>query len=67
MSEIPAPLSLNPGQYGNVGVVLCGVSYQGQVSVAGNIAQIEDGAHYFFPRAQIRASRVGETFTFERL
>ena len=67
MSETIDLLELNLGQYGNIGVVLCAVTYQGQVSVAGEVVQIDDGATTQFGRTQIRASRAGDVFTFIRL
>tara|TARA_B100000676_G_scaffold152988_1_gene150987 strand:+ start:4193 stop:4399 length:207 start_codon:yes stop_codon:yes gene_type:complete len=61
MSE---PLTLAPGEYGNIGAVMCCVTYQGQVSVAGDVSRLDDGETTEFARGHIQARRDGESFVF---
>lgn len=61
------PLTLAPGEYGTIGAVMCGVTYQGQVSVAGDIAQLDDGGAVEFARGGLRVCREGDSYSFAKL
>ena len=66
MSDENEPLTLEPGMYGHVGVVLCAVTKGGQVSVAGDVADIDDGGSQRFARARITATRTGNSYQFTK-
>lgn len=59
-------LTLNPHQYGKLGLMHCGVTHSGFVAVAGDTADIADGQTLTFARVRVRVTRKGDEYTFLR-
>lgn len=59
-------LELNPQQYDKLGILHCGVTQNGFVSVVGDVATLEDKQTLFFERNAISVSRDDDTFTFTK-
>lgn len=59
-------LTLTPHNYGKIGIVHCGVTYEGFVVVAGDPRNIADGQEILFERAGIKVKRSGGEYTFAK-
>lgn len=59
-------LTLNPHQYGKLGLLHCGVTHSGFVAVAGDTADIADGQTVTFGRTHVMVTRQGDNYTFMR-
>ena len=60
-------LTLQPRHHGKLGVVHCGVTRDGWIAVAGDPRSIEDGEEIMFEKVNIRASRKGNDYIFEKV
>lgn len=60
-------ITLEPKHHGKIGLLHCGVTREGFIAVAGDIADIEDGQEITFDRGGIKASRKGSEYTFRRI
>lgn len=65
-AEDPNILNLEAREYGKLGVVHCGVTREGMVSVGGRQAELEDGAEHVDGYAGIAVRRAGERYTFTK-
>lgn len=59
-------LILEVKKYDKLGIVHCGVTYEGFIAVGGDVADIEDGQEITFDRTGIKASRKGSEYTFSK-
>jgi hypothetical protein len=59
-------ITLEPRHYGKIGPLHCGVTREGFIAVAGDVADIADGQEITFDRVGIKASRKGSEYTFSR-
>jgi hypothetical protein len=59
-------IALGPRQHGKLGKIHCGVAREGQVSVAGEVKNINDGETVTMARTGITVSRNGEEYTFSK-
>ena len=64
--EDPNTLNLEAREYGKLGIVHCGVTREGMVSVGGRQAELEDGAEHVDDYAGIAVRRAGEQYTFTK-
>ena len=64
--EDPNVLNLEAREYGKLGVVHCGVTRDGMVSVGGRQAELEDGGEHVDDYAGIAVRRAGERYTFTK-
>ncbi len=60
-------ITLTPHEYGKLGVVHCGVTYEGFVAVGGDPRDIADGQEILFERVGVRAKRHGSEYTFTKV
>lgn len=66
MSEQADTLSLKPRTYDKLGVVHCGVTRNGFISVGGERCDIADGQELVFDRVHIKVTRKGDEYTFAK-
>jgi hypothetical protein len=59
-------ITLAPKGYDKVGIIHCGVTREGFVSVGGDVRDIADGEEIVFERTGIKASRKGSEYTFSK-
>ena len=59
-------ITLVPSKYGKLGIIHCGVSSVGFVTVAGDPRDIKDGEELIFDRAKIKVKRKGNDYTFTK-
>ena len=60
-------ITLEPRHHGKIGLLHCGVTREGFIAVAGDVADIEDGQEITFDRVGVKASRQGSEYTFTRI
>ena len=66
MSEDAQTLILAPRAYGKLGVLHCGVTREGLVTVAGDVKNITDGEEVTFTKSQVTVARNGSDYTFTK-
>lgn len=66
MSEDTQTITLAPRAYGKLGVLHCGVTREGLVTVAGDVQGIEDGKKVVFTKSGVAVSRKGSEYTFTK-
>jgi hypothetical protein len=66
MSEDTQTITLAPRAYGKLGVLHCGVTREGLVTVAGDVQSIEDGKKVVFAESGVAVSRKGSEYTFTK-
>jgi hypothetical protein len=59
-------ITLAPKGYDKVGIIHCGVTREGFISVGGDVRDIADGEEIVFDRTGIKASRKGSEYTFSK-
>jgi hypothetical protein len=59
-------ITLTPHTYDKLGVIHCGVTYEGFIAVAGDPRNIADGEEILFERVGVKARRQGEQYIFTR-
>lgn len=59
-------MTLGPRSYDKMGIVHCGVIREGRITVAGEIADIDDGEEKALYGGKIKVQRTGEEYTFTR-
>ena len=59
-------ITLTPKTYDKIGVIHCGVTRDGFISVAGDVRDMADGEEILFERVGIKARRKGAEYTFTR-
>ncbi len=59
-------LTLTPHQHGKLGILHCGVTREGFIAVAGDVADIEDGQEIRFDRTGVTVKREGSEYHFRR-
>jgi hypothetical protein len=60
-------ITLTPHHYGKLGLIHCGVTYEGFIAVAGDTRDIADGQEILFERTGVLARRKGGEYTFTRV
>ncbi|MEN8174842.1 MAG: hypothetical protein ABFS23_03710 [Pseudomonadota bacterium] len=60
-------ITLTALHYDTIGVVHCGVTREGFVTCAGDVANIDDGGEVAFERPGIVAKRNGSDYTFSKV
>jgi hypothetical protein len=63
---MPQSITLAPRQHGKLGILHCGVTREGLVSVAGETQMINDGETVKIEKANVTVSRKGEEYTFTK-
>lgn len=66
MSENAQTITLAPRAYGKLGVLHCGVTREGLVTVAGDVQGVEDGKKVMFTKSGVAVSRKGSEYTFTK-
>ena len=66
MSEKEQTITLAPRAYAKLGVLHCGVTREGLVTVAGDVQQIADGKKVMFTNTAVAVSRKGSEYTFTK-
>lgn len=66
MSENAQTITLAPRAYGKLGVLHCGVTREGLVTVAGDVQHVEDGKKVMFTKTAVAVSRKGSEYTFTK-
>jgi hypothetical protein len=66
MSKDTQTITLAPRAYGKLGVLHCGVTREGLVTVAGDVQRINDGKEAVFSKSKVTVSRKGSEYTFAR-
>ena len=66
MSEEANTLTLSPGKHEKLGMLHCGVTYDGFIVVAGEPRKIEDGEEIAINRVPVKVRRSGSEYTFQR-
>lgn len=66
MSEDTQTITLAPRAYGKLGVLHCGVTREGLVTVGGDVHGIEDGKKVAFAKSGVTVSRKGSEYTFTK-
>ena len=59
-------ITLTPKTYDKIGVIHCGVTRDGFISVAGDVRDMADGEEILFERVGIKARRKGAEYTFTK-
>jgi hypothetical protein len=65
MSSVES-ITLTAREHDKVGIIHCGVTRDGFISVAGDPRNIADGESIFFERTGITAKRNGSEYTFSK-
>jgi len=60
-------ITLTPHNYGKLGLIHCGVTYDGFIAVAGDTRDIADGQEILFERTAVNVKRTGNQYTFTRV
>ena len=66
MSENAQTITLAPRAYGKLGVLHCGVTREGLVTVAGDVQDIDDGKEVLFAKSAVTVSRKGSEYVFTK-
>lgn len=66
MTDNADTLTLKPRQHGKLGIIHCGVTREGLVTVAGEQLAIEDGQEVTATRAAVKVTRKGDDYIFTR-
>ncbi len=59
-------VTLTPKHYDKLGVLHVGVTHEGFVTVAGDVADIEDGQEITFDRTGVTVKRNGSEYVFSK-
>ncbi len=59
-------ITLEPRKHGKLGVLHVGVTREGFVAVAGEVADIDDGQTLTFDRSRVSVTRSGSSYTFTK-
>ncbi len=66
MTKQQEEVTLTSPHHGKLGSLHCGVTREGFIAVAGDVADIEDGQSVNFERTHVTVERHGKEYTFHR-